>query len=158
MTREPSFKFATKIKAKSKTRRNFPETRLQIALVDVIRQRINENVLAYMIPNGANVGIRAGSLLKEMGLLPGAADLAFLVGGHCYFMELKAPTGRAPVPSDQSPEQIAFEARAFASGGTYIVVNDIDIAIDYLESWGVIKPYPRRSRMTPALSALRAAA
>ena len=135
MTRQP-------LLTKPKAKRQYPETELQKAVVQVLMLFGKRDVVWYSIPNGAKLAKRTAIYLKQTGMVAGAADLAFVVNGYAYFMELKAGKGK------QSPEQKAFESRVFASKSSYIVVNDIDVAIDYLEAWGVIRPYPRRSRIT----------
>ena len=85
--------------------------------------------------NGVKLGICAAGRMKAQGMEAGEPDLYFLIGGHYYGLELK--NGKKGV---QSPEQKDFEARVFASGGTYAIARDIDQALEFIEAWGAIRP------------------
>jgi hypothetical protein len=64
----------------------------------------------------------------------GAADLALVVNGHPYFLELKAEKGV------QSDAQKAFQARVIMAGGTYAIAYSINDALAILRAWGAIRP------------------
>jgi hypothetical protein len=129
MTHQPALKFNTKPKAA----RQYPETSLQKAVVQHLLLTGVPDMLWYSIPNGAKLAKRTAVHMKATGMTAGAADLAIIVAGHCYFMELKAKGGK------QSDAQKAFEARAFAAGATYVVADNINTAIDYLTAWKAIR-------------------
>jgi hypothetical protein len=128
MTRQPALKFNTKPKAK----RQYPESELQKAVVQYLLLMPAPDMLWYSIPNGAKLAKRTAVHMKATGMTAGAADLAIIVAGHCYFLELKAKGGK------QSDAQKDFEARAFAAGATYAVADNINTAVDYLISWKAI--------------------
>lgn len=51
----------------------------------------------FHIPNGQNIGVKAGARLKKQGLKPGVPDLFLAVscgGYHGLFLELKVKGGR----------------------------------------------------------------
>jgi hypothetical protein len=128
MTRQPAFKFSTKPKAK----RQYPETSLQKAVVQYLLLMPAPDMLWYSIPNGAKLAKRTAVHMKATGMTAGAADLAIIVAGHCYFLELKAKGGKI------SDAQGVFAMRAAASGATYRVADNINTAIDYLIAWKAI--------------------
>jgi hypothetical protein len=117
---------------RSKLRRVRPEASLQRAVCEHLRLTGAPDMLYYSIPNEGKRSAATGGELKRMGMQPGAADLAIIVAGHCYFLELKAKGGK------QSDAQEAFETRAIAAGATYRVADNINTAVDYLISWKAI--------------------
>jgi hypothetical protein len=130
MTRQPLLK---KIKAK----RQYPESDLQRAIVQTLMLMGKPDVVWYASTNGVKMAIRTAEHMKRMGMIAGVADLAFVIQGQAYFMELKSEKGK------QSPEQKAFETRVFAAKGIYVIVNNINTALDYLMAWGAIKAFHR---------------
>lgn len=90
-------------------------------------------MIYFSLPNEGKRSPQAGLELKRMGLRPGAADLAIIVSGQVFFMELKAPKGV------QSPEQRAFEDDCKAADVPYVVVRSIDLALELLRLWGAIR-------------------
>lgn len=132
--RQPALKFASKPKAK----RDYPETRLQAAVVQFLLLSSYPNVLWYSIPNGAKLAKRTAVHMKRTGMTAGAADLAIIVSGHCYFLELKA--GKAGVQSDAQKE---FQHRAYNAGAAYSIATSLDQALSLLRAWGAIKPERR---------------
>lgn len=90
-------------------------------------------MIYFSIANEGKRSPQAGLELKRMGLRPGAADLAVIVNGQVFFMELKAPKGV------QSPEQQAFEDDCKAADVPYVVVRSIDLALELLQRWGAIR-------------------
>ena len=81
MTRQP-------LLTKPKAKRQYPETELQKAVVQVLMLFGKRDVVWYSIPNGAKLAKRTAIYLKQTGMVAGAADLAFVVHGMAYFMEL----------------------------------------------------------------------
>lgn len=118
-----------------KAKRKSQEANLQSTIVQHIRLRGIQNLVWGASMNGVKLGIKAAVRMKSQGMEAGEPDLYFLIGGHYYGLELK--NGKKGV---QSPEQKDFEARVFASGGTYAIARTIDEALFYLEAWGALKP------------------
>lgn len=116
--------------AKKKQR---PESRLQKAVVQVVRLTHLPGVLWFSVPNEGKRSVALGDELKRMGLRPGVADLCFIIKGRAHFLELKSADGK------QSPEQIAFEADCAIAGAHYAVAKDIDGAMAILRRWGAIR-------------------
>lgn len=134
LTRQP-------LLSKTKIKRQYPESDLQRAIVQHLMLMGNPDVVWYASTNGVKMASRTAEHMKRMGMVAGVADLAFVIKGQAYFMELKSLKGK------QSPEQKAFESRVHAAKGIYIVVNNINTAIDYLMSWGAIRSF-QRSRVS----------
>lgn len=126
---QPVLKFYSKPKAV----RKYPETHLQMAICQHLMLLGASDMLWYSIPNGAKLAKRTAIHMKRTGMTAGAADLAIIVNGHPYFMEVKAAKGK------QSPAQKDFEQRANMAGAMYTVVDNIDMAIRTLRSWGAIR-------------------
>jgi len=64
---------------------------------------------------------RDGAYWKELGVVPGVADLLFLYGGNVYCIELKTPHGY------QSPAQIKWEKLVVSQRISYSIVNSIEL-------------------------------
>lgn len=126
---QPALKFYSKPKAA----RQYPETHLQMAICQHLMLLGASDMLWYSIPNGAKLAKRTAIHMKRTGMTAGAADLAIIVDGRPYFMEVKVKGGK------QSPAQKDFEQRANMAGAVYVVVDSIDTAIKTLRSWGAIR-------------------
>jgi len=85
----------------------------------------------WHVPNGGRRNKREAARLKRMGVLPGVADLAFIVEGRPAFIELKVDRGK------QSKDQLIFEARVVERGGLYRIVRSFDEALDVIDEWGI---------------------
>jgi hypothetical protein len=130
MTRKPLLKL--------KKRNAQPEAQLQRAIVQVVRLMCVPDLVWGASTQGMAMAPRTAAHMKAMGMEPGFPDLCFLVKGMFYGLEVKANGGK------QSLHQKDFECRVFAQGGTYVIANNIDTAIDYLVSWGAIREYRRK--------------
>lgn len=117
--------------SKPKTRQR-PEARLQKALVQILRLQCNPGVLWFSTFNERK-GVRAMADMKARGLLPGLADMVFVVSGEVMFLELKAENGRL------SDSQREFLKAAHAAGARYTVANSFESARQTLEMWGVLR-------------------
>lgn len=118
-----------------KPRRAHPEGDLQKAIWSHVVSRGTKDTIAYHIPNTIKRTRKHTGILKSQGMVPGVADLAFVLSdGTAAFMELKHKT------RPQSPDQKAFQARCDRIGVPYVVCNQLDNALAILESWGIIKP------------------
>lgn len=117
--------------------RDNAEERLQQALWQHIQWRLNPACIAYHPANGGLRSKAAAARMKTMGVVPGVADLAFVMpDGRAAYIELKSP-GRHGV---QSVQQKAFEAKCIALGVPYLLTASLDEAMAHLVSWGVISP------------------
>ena len=74
--------------------RNSPESRMQRALVQIVRLSERPGVVWHSIPNEGARSARFGAELKAMGLKPGVADMIFVIDGKAHYLELKAANGR----------------------------------------------------------------
>lgn len=117
-------------------RRQTNEDKFQIALVEHIKWRRMPGVVCYMIPNHGKRSRAAAGKAKAMGLLNGAADLAFVLppNGLAAFLELKHGQNTA------STDQIKFADDVQDAGAFHAIAWDIDTALRVLEAWGAIKP------------------
>lgn len=107
LTIERSSRYGTQ----AKPRRNI-EAGMQMKLV---AWALGEDLPIMSIPNEGNRGRIQGHRMKQMGLLPGAADLFLWRRSGCgrwpgYWLELKSP-GEKP-----RPNQLAFMQRARVEG------------------------------------------
>lgn len=109
------------------------ESRLQKAVVQVVRLTHLPGVLWFSVPNEGKRSVALGDELKRMGLRPGVADLCFIVKGRAHFLELKSADGK------QSKEQVAFEADCAIAGAHYAVAKDLDEAMAVLRRWSAIR-------------------
>jgi len=110
------------------------EHRLQMLVLDHIKQRHARNVFAFAIPNAARRSLRGGSRMKDEGLLPGAPDLVVVMPDReVVWLELKNGKGR------QSIAQKGVQARLAQAGHVYGVAHTLDEAIEFLEQAGALK-------------------
>lgn len=72
--------------------------------------------------------------MKQMGLIPGAADLGIVVDGKIHFLEVKAADGV------QSASQRDFEARCVIEKIPYKCVYSLTEALKVLTEWKAINP------------------
>ena len=124
-----------------KKKRQYPETALQRAIVQILLLTRKPNVIYFAVPNGVKMAPRTAAHQKSIGMLAGVSDLVIDIGGRIHYLEVKAPGGK------QSPDQLAFEAATIAQESPYMVVNNINDAIFVLEEWGAIRPRSK-TRMT----------
>lgn len=115
-------------------KRDNPEERLQMALVQHLIIRGQKNAIWYAVPNGIPASRRTGGRFKAQGMKSGIFDLAFVLpDGRAAFLEMKAPSGRL------SPTQKQFQEQLVEMKIEHAVVSDLDTALRILEAWGVIK-------------------
>lgn len=118
-----------------------PEARLQKTLVQLLLLSGNPDVIWHSIPNEGKRSVVGGAELKAMGLRSGVADLIFIVDRIAHYLELKAPGTN--LDKARSENQIAFGNDCRACGVSYAVANNIDDAIQILNSWGVLRQIKR---------------
>jgi len=120
-------------------KRDNPEERLQIAIVDHLRILAPKNVIWYAVPNGEKRSKRTDGRLKAQGVVSGIADLAFVLpDGRAAFLELKSGVGRL------SPAQKAFQDKCASMEVEYAVSSSLDHALSILSAWGAIPSNPKR--------------
>ena len=106
---------------------------IQAAIVQFLRLQY-PNALLFSVPNelaskagGGKQGAARQTMIrnvqaraKKAGMLPGMADLGFLIGGQFYAFEVKADGNY------QQQSQKDVQAKVQANGGIYAVVRSID--------------------------------
>lgn len=123
-------------KAGRKRIRQQKEFKLHCAVVDTLRKTVRPGIPWLHIPNGEERTEAAGKRLKRMGVLPGAADLHFVLppDGRAAYLELK------PIGEPMSESQKNFSADVRAAGALYKCAWGYDMAIEILQEWDVLKP------------------
>lgn len=90
------------------------------------------DLLWFHPANGGYRNPREARKLKDMGVLPGVPDLAFILpGGLSGFIELKA--GKNTL----QPSQKNFMVRAIAAGSAWQLCRSIEEVETTLRTWGV---------------------
>ena len=100
--------------------RNNKEHDLQKSMIqwfDMQYPKLKLNLFA--VPNGSNIGQRAGAYMKSEGLRSGVADLLFCYKGVCTFIEVKTPKGK------QSDTQKEFGKMMEDNGFSYVIVREL---------------------------------
>jgi hypothetical protein len=116
-----------------KPRRN-EEEQLQRGIVAYLGYAARKDAIWFHVPNGEGRSKATGGRLKAMGVRAGVADLCFVLSdGHAAFMELKANGGK------QRAAQLVFEQRCIDVGVPYVVVTNMDTAMEILKAWGVVR-------------------
>ena len=108
-----------------------PEAALQKKIVQFL---LMNDAFFFSIPNESKRSVVMGAHMKQMGLIPGAADLAVVVDGKIHFLEVKAADGV------QSASQRDFQARCVMLNIPYACVNSLTAALEILSSWRAIRP------------------
>jgi hypothetical protein len=117
----------------SSEKRQYPEARLQKAILQFLKLSGVEGLLWFHPANESKRSIVSGANLKALGMLPGVADLVIIRGGKAHFMEVKSLTGRL------SDAQKDFAVLAVKAGAEWAVVHSIAEAITVLRDWQVIR-------------------
>lgn len=107
-----------------------PESVLQKRIVQFLM--MNE-AFYFSIPNEGKRSVVMGAHLKQMGMLPGIADLGIVVDGKIHFLEVKDAKG------ELSASQRDFAARCLIENIPYQCVFSLSEALETLSSWGAIK-------------------
>ena len=129
MTHQPALKFS------SKPKREYPEQRLQQAIVSICHMQKLPKVMFHSNVNEGKRGYVDGSNLKRAGMTAGVADLEFIINGVAHFMEVKA----AGKLDDQSDAQKAFQNDCVKCGVPYAIIDNIGDALGVLKAWGAIR-------------------
>lgn len=113
------------------SRRNNPEEQLQRAIVEWLRW-MKPDVVWFFVNNGAHLSKSQAGKAKAMGVLPGVADLAFVLrGGQAAFIELKAPGKYL------TQVQKVFALNASNHGAWCAVARSIEDVERHLKNWHV---------------------
>ena len=103
-----------------------PENKTQQECLVYLSEKYPDNII-HSVPNEIpyplpkKIMISILSLLRKMGMLPGAPDLIMHApNGICYCIEIKTETGK------QSPAQFQFQKRIEKINGNYIVVKSVE--------------------------------
>lgn len=119
----------------SRDPRKNKEHHLQKFVVELLRIDGVRGLIFYHIPNEGQRAKRTGAFLKQLGMLPGAADLAIVLpGGRAAFLELKRDE-----KAKTSDDQDAFRDLCAANGTPYAVVRTPEEARDVLAGWGTLR-------------------
>lgn len=109
------------------------EDTIQKTLARHLRLRARHGVVWFHCPNGGARSARTGALLKAMGVLPGVADMIYLLpGARVVFHELKATDGEI------EPSQAQFAADVRRLGFEHFVSFGLDDALAVAERVGVL--------------------
>ena len=118
-----------------KPRRQYPETRLQKAIVQHLMLLGVPEMEFFAVPNGVKMSPRTAALQKSLGMKAGVPDLVIDISGIIHYLEVKA----AGKLNNLSPDQSYFLNEAWKRGAHFAVVDSIDVAIKILEAWGAIR-------------------
>ena len=112
-------------------RRDNPEEQLQRAVVEWLRWT-KPDVVWFFVNNGARLSKAQAGKAIGLGVLPGVADLAFVLpGGQAAFIELKVKgTYLSAVQRD-------FSTKVQALGAWYALARSIEDVEGTLKAWGV---------------------
>jgi Holliday junction resolvase-like predicted endonuclease len=91
-----------------------------------MREKSVENkIKEYLFNKGIYFFKVHGSKFME----PGIADIIACVDGHFVGIEVKRPGAK----NEQSAQQKVHERNLIKSGGTYLLVDDLQEVVDYVE-------------------------
>jgi len=108
-----------------------PEDILQMQVIRFLKVAAPD-LTVYHAANGGYRNPREAKKLKDMGVLPGVADLCFILpGGLAAFIELKV--GKNP----QTQTQKDFAVDVIAKGAAYAVCRSLEAVEETLRTWGV---------------------
>jgi VRR-NUC domain len=112
-------------------RRQQHERLIQAAVVQHLQLRA-PSVFYYHIANGGYRTPSEGAAFRATGVVRGMPDLAFIISGRAYFLELKSERGRL------SDDQRACHQRLRENGAVVLVAAGIDEAISAFEEIGIL--------------------
>jgi hypothetical protein len=107
------------------------EARVQAAIVTFVRIAVPD-VIIFAVPNGGLRSKVEAARLKWTGVLAGVPDLAIVgPGGKAFFLEVKAPKGRASTQQKDVLERLA------SLGAQSAIVRSIDDVRRAFEAWQI---------------------
>ena len=119
--------------------RNQAEYELHTAVIEWLAW-VKPDCLYFHPYNGAYMSKATAGKGKALGVLPGVADLVFVLpGGRVGFIELKAPKGRATL----THTQIDFGLNVTELGAFYDTGRSIEDVRRTLKTWGVTFAHAR---------------
>ena len=111
--------------------RNQTEYELHKNVVEWLRWQ-KPDCVWFHVYNGAYMSKATAGKGKALGVLPGVADLVFVLkGGGVGFIELKAPKGLL------TDKQIEFGLKIVSLGAGFATARSIEDVQKSLKSWGV---------------------
>jgi hypothetical protein len=113
-------------------RKRRSEQLIQRALVERLAWQKPPGVWWAHIGNGGYRKPIEAAIMAGLGVRRGAPDLAFVVDGRAFFIELKSERGRLSEAQRECHEQIR------QAGGIVGVAGSIDEAVETLRTWGVL--------------------
>lgn len=110
------------------------EDAIHAGIVEFLTLAAHPKLLWLHVPNGAMVKPSARMYFARLGVLPGVADLLFVLPDKSVaFMEIKGPDGRL------SEAQQAFQAKCALLKLRYRVVRSISEAEEILRAWNALR-------------------
>ena len=110
------------------------EDAIHAGIVEFLCIAAHPTLLWLHVPNSAMVKPSARMYFARLGVLPGVADLLFVLPDKSVaFLEIKNQDGR------QSEAQKAFQARCAVLGLRYQIARSINDAEEILRLWGALR-------------------
>ena len=114
--------------------KNRPEDGIQKYAADLLRLYAQHACIWHSIPNESPRSPRYANRLKQLGMLPGVADMVLTVYGKTHYLEFKSPKGR------QTEAQKQFECQCRATGIPYALARSVDDVNRILDGWRALRP------------------
>lgn len=116
------------------TRRDNPEEKIQIAVMQHFSLRGERGVVLFAIPNGGYRRATEAMRMQAAGVIAGVPDLCAVVEGRANFLELKTGSGSL------SDRQRVMHRKLSEAGASVETAYGLDDALATLERWGVLRP------------------
>ncbi len=114
-------------------RRASPESLIQRAVFQHLRQRGAPNIFFFHVANGGYRRPIEASIMKGLGVRAGVPDVFAVKNGRAYALELKAAGGRL----SEAQERALIELRAAGAMATH--AHGLDQALRILEGWEILR-------------------
>lgn len=124
----------TEMKRDTRRDQRRQEQDLQRAIIKLLETTgAGRRCIVFHPPNGGARRRVEAAILKGMGVVPGVADLIFILpGGIAKALELKSEEGRL------SDHQLRWGARMKELRADYAVARTLDEAVEILTAWGIL--------------------
>ena len=110
------------------------EDAIHAAIIELLCMAAHPRTLWWHCPNGAMMKPSTRMYFARLGVLPGVADLCFVLPDKTSaFIEVKSPGGKL------SPAQQHFQARCAVLGLRYRVVYSVADAEEVLKEWQALR-------------------
>lgn len=116
------------------TRRNQPEAQLQRSVIAQLQWRARPGVWWTHVPLGGLRSKVEAAIFRSLGVRAGCPDLLIVADGRALFLELKAPGRKL------SAAQVECHDALRRAGATVETADNIDMALDQLTAWGLLRP------------------